>query len=192
MSITRKTIAVDKKIHDEVKTLSKTLDLDLGEFVKQSMLYFKKTGINPGKSDHESPLKAMEELNKRVGQVVAFMKAFEKDRLNPLHDGLILLKNTLGDSLKILPKSERFEQVVKNIVDHSNLLEDHHVKRMASLQESQQEIMQENKSELGSLASAIRLLTESVNGLKAEQEAIKEAIETKLGKKINLNPFQSA
>ena len=186
------TIAIDEKTHKEAKTLCKTLDLTLGELVQHSVIYFKKTGVNPSKSDNDSPLKAIEGLTKETRQVVGFLKEHEQKKLNPLHDGLILLKNTLGDSLKILPKSERFEQVVKNIVDHSNLLEDHHVKRMASLQESQQEIMQENKSELGSLASAIRLLTESVNGLKAEQEAIKEAIETKLGKKINLNPFQSA
>ena len=184
MSITRRTIAVEKKIHEEVKTLCKTLDLELGEFVKQSMLYFKKTGINPGKSDHESPLKAMEELIKVVRQVVGFMKDHEQKKLSPLHDGLLLLKNTLGDSLKILPKSERFEQVVKLIVDHTNLLEDHHVKRMDFLTESRQEIMQENKTQLSTLTTAIDTLTKALSSLQAQQEAMQKTIDDKLNKKM--------
>jgi hypothetical protein len=188
MSTTRRTIAVNKKIHEEVKTLCKTLDLDLGEFVKQSMLYFKKTGINPGKSEHESPLKAIEELNKRVGQVVGFIKEHEQKKLNPLYDGLILLKNTLGDSLKILPKSERFDAVIKAL----NSIMDNHAKEKASLEQSRQEIMQENKTQIRTLTTAIDTLAEMVNGLKRQQNAMQETIDTKLAKKSKLNPFQSA
>src|ERR1035437_5815129 len=186
------TIAIDEKTHKEAKTLCKTLDLTLGELVQHGVLFFKKTGIDPSKSEGENPLKAIKELSQRVGQVVGFMKEHEQEKLKPLHDELNILSRRLGDSLKILPTSERFEEVVKNIIDHTNSSEDHHVKRMAVLTKSRQEIVQENKTELGSLASAIRLLTESVNGLKTEQEAIKEAIETKVSKKSKLNPFQSA
>src|ERR1035437_3555544 len=104
----KKTIAITEKIHEEVKTLCKTLGLEFGEFVEHSMLYFKKTGVNPSKSVDESPLKAMEELKKGVGQVVGFMKEHERKKLDPLHEELMLLTNTLADSLKILPTSERF------------------------------------------------------------------------------------
>ena len=182
----KKTIAVTEKIHEEVKTLCKTLGLEFGEFVEHSMLYFKKTGVNPSKSVNESPLKAIEEQNKRVGQAVSFMKKHEQDKLNPLHEELMLLTNTLKESLKILPKSERFEQVVKNIVDHSNLLEDHHAKRMASLQKSQQEIMQENKTQLRTLTIAIDTLTKVVNGLQAQQNTMQNTIDAKLGKKAKV------
>ena len=180
----RKTIAVDKKIHEEVKTLSKTLDLELGEFVKQSMLYFKKTGVNPSKSEHESPLKAIEELTKRVGQIVAFMKAFEKDKLSPLHEQLISLTNTLQASLKKLPTAERFEEVMKAINNNLSVITKNHKEQMASLKQSGQETMQANKTQLSTLTSAIDTLAEMVNGLKREQRAIKEAIENKLRKNI--------
>jgi hypothetical protein len=180
----KKTIAVTEKIHAEVKTLCKTLDLEFGAFVEHSMLYFKKTGVNPSKSYNESPQKAIEELIKVVRQVVGFMKEHERKKLDPLHEALINLTNTLEASLKILPKSERFEQVIKGVNHHINLLVENHKKQMDFLKQSGQETMQENKTELGSLASAIDTLTEAVNGLKTEQEAIKEAIKTKLRKNI--------
>ena len=178
------TIAIDEQTHKEAKIICKTLELTLGELVQHGVLFFKKTGIDPSKSENESPLKAIEELNKRVGQVVSFMKKHEQDKLNPLYDGLILLKNTLGDSLKILPKSERFEAVIKAIDSYMSVIAKTHKEQIAFFKQSQQEIMQENKTELGSLATAIHSLTEAVNEMKAEQKAIKEAIETKLRKNI--------
>src|ERR1035437_10208312 len=180
----RKTIAVTDKIHEEVKTLCKTLDLDLGAFVEHSMLYFKKTGIDPSRSDNESPQKAIEELKKAVRQVVGFMKEHEQKKLSPLHEDLILLTNTLEASLKILPKSERFDQVIKGVNHHINLLVENHKKQMDFLKQSGQETMQENKTQLRTLTTAIDTLAEAVNGLKTEQEAIKEAIKTKLRKNI--------
>ena len=179
-----KTIAVKEKIHEEVKTLCKTLDIELGAFVEHSMLYFKKTGIDPSKSDNESPLKAIEELNKRVGQVVSFMKKHEQDKLNPLYDGLILLKNTLGDSLKILPKSERFEAVIKAIDSYLSLITKTHKEQMAFLQQSQQEIMQENTTRLHALTATINRLTETVSRLQEQQYSMQETIDAKLSKKV--------
>jgi hypothetical protein len=129
----RRTIAVNAQTHAEVKTLSKTLNLELGEFVKHSAVYFKKTGIDPSKSDNESPLKAIKELEKRVGQVVGFIKAQEQEKLNPLLEQLIFLTRTLDEAIKILPKSERFDQVVKGVNHHANLLVDTHKKQMAFL-----------------------------------------------------------
>ena len=166
----RKTIAVKEKIHKEVKTLSKTLELELGEFVEHSMLYFKKTGINPSKSVSESPLKAIEELNKRVGQVVGYIKTQEQEKLNPLLEQLIILTRILDEAIKKLPASERFDQVIKGVNHHANLLIDSHKKQMAFLQESQQKISDETKREL--------------TALQAEQRAMKEAIETKIRGKL--------
>src|ERR1035437_4494201 len=126
----RRTIAVNAQTHAEVKTLSKTLNMELGEFVKHSAVYFKKTGIDPSKSDNESPLKAIKELEKRVGQVVAYIKTHEQEKLNPLLDQLISLTRKLDEALNILPKSERFDQVIKGVNHHANLLVDSHKKQM--------------------------------------------------------------
>ena len=169
----KKTIAVTEKIHEEVKTLCKTLGLEFGEFVEHSMLYFKKTGVNPSKSVDESPLKAMEELKKGVGQVVGFMKEHERKKLDPLHEELMLLTNTLADSLKILPTSERFEEVVTDL----NRIIDYHEKEKAYLRQSRQEIIDENKKEMTAL-------TKALNSLQAQQKAMQTIIDDKLTKKM--------
>ena len=166
----RRTIAVNAQTHAEVKTLSKTLNMELGEFVKHSAVYFKKTGIDPSKSENESPVKIMKELEKRVGQVVAYIKTHEQEKLNPLVDQLISLTRKLDEALKKLPASERFDQVIKGVNHHANLLVDSHKKQMDFLRESQQKFTEENKRELAELVT--------------QQKAIKEAIETKLKSKL--------
>jgi hypothetical protein len=173
----RRTIAVNAQTHAEVKTLSKTLNMELGEFVKHSAMYFKKTGIDPSKSDNESPHKVMKELEKRVGQVVAYIKTQEQEKLNPLLDQLIILTRKLDEALNILPKSERFDQVIKGVNHHANLQVDNHKKQMDFLHQSQEKISDENKRELTAL-------TKALSNLQTEQKAIKDAIETKLRGKI--------
>ena len=178
------TIAVDEYTHQEAKTLCKTLELTLGELVQHGVLYFKKTGIDPSKSSSENPNKAIQELNKTVGQLVNLVTKHQQEKVVELFERLLNLTESLEKAQGILPKSERFEQVVKLIVDHTNLLEDHHVKRMDFLTESRQEIMQENKTQLSTLTTAIDTLTKALNSLQTEQQAIKKAIETKLNKKM--------
>jgi uncharacterized coiled-coil protein SlyX len=178
------TIAVDEYTHQEAKTLCKTFELTLGELVQHGVLYFKKTGIDPSKSNSENPNKAIQELNKTVGQLVNLVTKHQQEKVVELFERLLNLTESLEKAQGILPKSERFEQVVKLIVDHTNLLEDHHVKRMDFLTESRQEIMQENKTQLSTLTTAIDTLTKALNSLQTEQQAIKKAIETKLNKKM--------
>jgi tRNA U55 pseudouridine synthase TruB len=112
----------------------------------------------------------MKQLEKRVGQVVAYIKTHEQEKLNPLVDQLISLTRKLDEALNILPKSERFDQVIKGVNHHANLLVDSHKKQMDFLLESQQKFIEENKRELAALAT--------------EQKAIKEVIETKLKSKL--------
>ena len=177
------TIAVDEYTHQEAKTLCKTLELTLGELVQHGVLYFKKTGIDPSKSSSENPNKAIQELNKTVGQLVNLVTKHQQEKVVELFERLLNLTESLEKAQGILPKSERFEQVVKLIVDHTNLLEDHHVKRMDFLTESRQEIMQENKTQLSTLTTAIDTLTKALNSLQAQQEAMQKTIDTKLSKK---------
>jgi tRNA U55 pseudouridine synthase TruB len=112
----------------------------------------------------------MKELEKRVGQVVAYIKTHEQEKLNPLLEQLISLTRKLDEALNILPKSERFDQVVKGVNHHANLLVDNHKKQMDFLRQSQQKISDENKQALAALVT--------------QQKAIKEAIETKLRGKL--------
>ena len=148
-------IAVDQHTLKEARIASKTLDLSLGKFVLHSAVYFRKTGIDPSKSDMESPYKAIKELEKRVGQVVAYIKTQEQEKLNPLLEQLIILTRGLDEVLKKVPVSERFEQVIKGVNHHASLLMDSHKKQMDFLHQSQQKISDETKRELTSLKEAI-------------------------------------
>jgi hypothetical protein len=154
-SMTMTSIAVNRHALKEAKLASKTLNLTLGEFVLHSAEYFRKTGIDPSKSDIESPYKAIKELEKRVGQVVGYIKTQEQEKLNPLLEQLIILSRRLDEALTKLPASERFDQVIKGVNHHANLLIDSHKKQMAFLQESQQKISDENKRELTALKEII-------------------------------------
>jgi hypothetical protein len=158
-------IAVNRHALKEAKLASKTLELTLGEFVLHSAEYFRKTGIDPSKSDIESPYKVMKELEKRVGQVVAYIKTHEQEKLNPLLDQLISLTRKLDEALKKLPASERFDQVIKGVNHHANLQVENHKKQMDFLRQSQQKISDENKQ-------ALTALTTALSSLQAEQQAI--------------------
>jgi cell fate (sporulation/competence/biofilm development) regulator YlbF (YheA/YmcA/DUF963 family) len=177
-------IAVDDNTHKEAKKLSKTLDISLGELVQHSVVYFKKTGINPANADNESPIKAIKELDKHIGQIVAFIRTQEKEKLNPLLEHLIIISKQLDDTITKLPKSERFEDVFKAVNQHASLLIDSHKKQVGAVQKTQQEINQGNQTELENVTKKLNSLIQGFNTLHTGQEAIKTAIETKLGKKM--------
>ncbi len=171
------TIAIDERTHKEAKTLCKTLNLNLGELVQHSVQYFKKTGIDPSKADSESPHKVVKELEKRIGQLVAFIKTQEQEKMNPLLENLIILKGQMEDILQKLPKAERFETTIATGNKAILLLMENHKKEMDLLKESQQKRDSENKTVLNDL-------TKTLSILQAEQSGIKEAIENKLSKKV--------
>ncbi|MHB8262034.1 MAG: BfmA/BtgA family mobilization protein, partial [Bacteroidia bacterium] len=113
-------IAVDYHTHKDAKILCKTHELTLGELVQHSVVYFKKTGINPSQADTESPYKAIKELDKRVGHLVDLIKVQEEKKLNPLLEHLIIISRQLDDTIKILPTVESFAGVVASINEYIN------------------------------------------------------------------------
>ena len=185
-------ISVDEQTHAEAKILCKTLDLNLGELMQHSILYIKKTGIDPSRDNRETPYQALKEFENKIGHIVELALEKQEVRLEPLLQNLTVLTEQFEEALTKLPKSERFEETVKNgNINAANLIS-HHATRMTFLEQSQKEIMQANKTELRVLTSAIDTLADMVNGLKREQNAMQGIIETKLGKKIGLSMFQSA
>jgi cell fate (sporulation/competence/biofilm development) regulator YlbF (YheA/YmcA/DUF963 family) len=177
-------IAVDELTHKEAKKLSKTLDISLGELVQHSVVYFKKTGINPSNADNESPIKAIKELDKHIGQIVAFIRTHEKEKLNPLLEYLIIISKQLDDTIKKLPTTEHFKKVTDNVNVLINTLTDSHKKQVSVLQKTQQEINEESLKELKAANKNMSDLIKAFNNLHGEQEAIKKVIENKLGKKM--------
>ena len=118
----------------------------------------------------------MKELERRIGQVVAYIKTHEQDKLNPLLESLFILTKQMEDTIAKVPKAQRFEDVIKNI---SNLLasqDQKHQKQVGLITQSQDQVKNET-------ADTIKKLTASLNELRSEQQKIKEVIDTKLGKK---------
>src|ERR1039458_2126908 len=140
------TIAVDEYTHQEAKTLCKTFELTLGELVQHGVLYFKKTGIDPSKSNSENPNKVIQELNKTVGQLVNLVTKHQQEKVVLLFERLLNLTESLEKTQGILPKSERFDQVIKGVNHHANLLVDSHKKQMDFLDRKSTRL---NSSHLG-------------------------------------------
>ena len=155
-------IAIDQHTHKEVKIICKMLGVPYGKFVLHSAVYFRKTGIDPSQSDIESPYKAVKELEKRMGQIVAFIKTHEQQKLNPLFEHLIILTRKLDEALQKLPTSERFDQVIKGVNYHANLLVENHKKQIEFLRESHQKSNDENRRELAALTKALISLQEGL------------------------------
>jgi uncharacterized coiled-coil protein SlyX len=171
------TIAVDEYTHQEAKILCKTFELTLGELVQHGVLYFKKTGIDPSKSNSENPNKAIQELNKTVGQLVNLVTKHQQEKVVLLFERLINLTGSLEKTQGILPKSERFDQVIKGVNHHANLLVENHKKQMAFLEQSHQKMNEENERKLTAL-------TDAISSLQAQQKEMQETIDAKLSKKV--------
>ena len=155
-------IAIDQHTHKEVRIICKTLGMPYGKFVLHSAVYFRRTGIDPSESGIDNPYKAVKELEKRMGQIVGFIKTHEQQKLNPLFEQLILLTRKLNEALQKLPASERFDQVIKGVNHHANLLVENHKKQIEFLRESQHKISAENRQELAALTKALISLQEDL------------------------------
>ena len=144
--------------------------------MQHGVLYFKKTGIDPSKSNSENPYKAIQELNKIVGQLVNLVTKHQQEKVVLLFERLLNLTESLEKAQGILPTSERFDQVIKGVNYHANLLVGNHKKQMDFLEQSVQKINEEHTKELTALTNAL-------SSLQAQQEAMQKIIDAKLSKK---------
>lgn len=118
-----KSIAVDDATHQDLVKLTKRHNLNIGEFVKHSVKYFRKTDINPAEPDSDSPKKAIAEMNKRLNQVIAYIKEHETSHIIPVMKKIERTNTLLYDLVKNLevhvseipdpPKQAKQENVVK-------------------------------------------------------------------------------
>ncbi|HPQ35694.1 MAG TPA: BfmA/BtgA family mobilization protein [Tenuifilaceae bacterium] len=67
------------------------------EFINSAIEYFKKTGINPAEEIY-SPREEIARLTKRTDEVVRFIQVFEKQKLSPLLEHLIILEKKLSEN----------------------------------------------------------------------------------------------
>ena len=97
------TINVEETTRDELKVYCRKQGLTQGDFVKFALAYFKKSGINPS----DSPQSVKEELakiEKRISQVIAFQKTFERNNLLPLLEALTKTEMKVNGHLSGVPE----------------------------------------------------------------------------------------
>ncbi len=83
MTITNRqtTVTIDQETSKKLDRLATTNALSKKEFINQALDYFERFGINP--TQNETPILEMDRIRKRQDQVIAFLRAQEKNILEP-------------------------------------------------------------------------------------------------------------
>jgi predicted nucleic acid-binding Zn-ribbon protein len=106
------TINVEETTRNELKAYCKKQELTQGDFVKFSLEYFRKSGINPA-APPENIKEEVAKMEKRISQLIAFQKTFEKENLLPLLD--VLTKTEGKINLHLSNVRERVEHSINGI-----------------------------------------------------------------------------
>lgn len=125
-----KTISIDEYTHKELKSLCKSYKKSIVEFTRHGVMYFKKTGIDPERSSTESPQKAIQELSKRVEQIIAVIKVQEQDKMNPLLEQLMLIVRRLELMLNDAPKETSFKTILNRTEEMMEADQKNHVEQL--------------------------------------------------------------
>lgn len=104
------TVTIDQETSKKLDRLSQASRISKKEFIKTACLYFEKHGINP--AEHESPLQEMERLRKRVDQVVTFIRAQERDKINPMFEAITATEARIKTDLDAIVKKENHKELI--------------------------------------------------------------------------------
>lgn len=117
MTIIKKqtTVTIDPITSKKLDRLAATNGLSKKEFIDQALDYFEKFGINP--TQDETPVKEMDRIRKRQDQVVAFLKAQEKNILEPSLLGIAKAE----ESMRI--RLNKFEELLYRLASEDTLIE---------------------------------------------------------------------
>ena len=110
------TTNIGKESQKELKKLSQSWGMSQVEFLNHAIWYFKKTGINPN-SPIFSPKEELAKLDKRLGQVIMFLRHQEKDKLTPLLDEIVIAERRLKESLALGVDKDDFNSLLIKILD---------------------------------------------------------------------------
>ena len=113
------TINVDEATKDDLKTYCKKQGITQGDFVKYTLAYFRKSGINPA-DPPESVKEEIAKVEKRVSQLIGFQKTFERDNLLPLLEALTKTEGKIDQHFSTLP--EMLSGTLKEVTAMSKLI----------------------------------------------------------------------
>lgn len=167
------TVSINKLTHKELKSLCKMYQITIIDFIQHGVNYFKQTGINPEHVPLESPRKAIRELTLRVEQIIGVVKTHEHEKLNPLLEHIMMLCRRIELLLNDAPKESTFKVVLTRIEDVIDEDKKRHVEQLRAQEKHYKLVMDADQKILHEIMSKMDKMT-------AEQERIKEAIETRL------------
>ena len=127
-----KNVTIDDFTHKELKSLCRSHKKSIIEYLRHGVLYFKKTGIDPGQSIIESPQKAIKELSRRLDQVIGVIKAQEQDKMNPLLEQLMMLVKRVEMLLGDAPKESTFKAVLTRTEEMIEADQTNHLQQLES------------------------------------------------------------
>ena len=113
------TINVDESTREDLKTYCKKQGITQGDFVKYTLAYFRKSGINPA-DPPESVKEEIAKVEKRVSQLIGFQKTFERDNLLPLLEALTKTEGKIDQHFSTLP--EMLSGTLKEVTAMSKLI----------------------------------------------------------------------
>ena len=113
------TINVDEATREDLKTYCKKQGITQGDFVKYTLAYFRKSGINPA-DPPESVKEEIAKVEKRVSQLIGFQKTFERDNLLPLLEALTKTEGKIDQHFSTLP--EMLSSTLKEVTAMSKLI----------------------------------------------------------------------
>ena len=113
------TINVDEATKEDLKTYCKKQGITQGDFVKYTLKYFRKSGINPS-DPPESVKEEIAKIEKRVSQLIGFQRTFERDNLLPLLEALTKTEGKIDHHFSTLP--EMLSNTQKEVITISNLI----------------------------------------------------------------------
>jgi len=161
-----KSIGISERTHKEVISICKSLEIRIGEFVHYSAHYFKKTGIDPSKPDSESPYKVVKEMERRIGQVISYIKTHESDKLNPLLEQLMMLVRRSEIMLNDAPKESSFKDVLKRMEEMMEADQKHHLEQLKTQHKYYKEQLEHlQKSYEQTNANSIKKMDEVISRL---------------------------
>jgi len=118
------TVTVGKFEAKKLKKMADNYKISQQEMINKMIDYFSKTGIDPT-GEPENPTAQLAEMNKRLNQVVAFQKEFEKNKLQPVLDELVILERRMKglDIDMIVKMNENINNNTKKINRNNIILE---------------------------------------------------------------------
>ncbi len=130
-----------------LRQLAKKHDLSQTEFINRSILYFKKTGINPA-DEITSPREEINKLNNKMESVIKFIRTQEKTKMIPLLDELSIISRKLNDQMEDQLTLSRFMEVAKLFLEN--------FKYLREVQENQGNHLKSIKNSVEGLPNSIR------------------------------------